>query len=112
GLAQTLALRDAGIDRQCTQRLAEGTPARIDAARAADVEQREARVSSVRREAPGNEGGERVLHLDRGDGCCGRADGAGQAERRGGEQEARALLVAQVECQVLQPPDLAEVEAE
>src|SRR5215475_13091125 len=45
-------------------------------------------------------------------GRCRRADGAGQAQRWRGQQEARALLVAQPECQVLHPPDLAQVQAE
>src|SRR5471032_2260122 len=42
----------------------------------------------------------------------GRTDRAGQTQRRGGEQEARALLVAQPQREILQPPDLAEIESQ
>src|SRR5271155_279231 len=53
-----------------------------------------------------------ILKSDRRHGRRRRADGAGQAQRRRGQQEARALAVAQPQRQVLQPPDLAEIEAE
>src|SRR5581483_3896619 len=46
----------AGIDGECAQAGPEGAPARIEAARAADIEQ----VEAFAAECIGNEGGERV----------------------------------------------------
>ena len=90
---ETLAFACARIDAQCLQPVAEGTPFWVEAAGAADVEQREA----FRLQPLGDQCKERhrVPDSDRGDRSRGRAHGAGQAQRWRRQQEARPLPLTQ-----------------